>query len=90
MWVGHKTSVNVLHTNALPYLKKLHTFKLQHAYVELKNSGYVVVVVRVVFSKPRIGPPSANHGPFTVKPSSCHMHSTLQVTPPTSLSHSFC
>ena len=32
----------------------------------------------------RICPPSANHGPFTAKPSSCHVHSTLQVTPPTS------
>ena len=38
--------------------------------------------VRVAFSKPvhvartRIGPPSANHGPFKAKPSSCHVHST--------------
>ena len=35
-------------------------------------------------ARPRIGPPGANHGPFTTKPSSCHVHSTLQVTPPTS------
>ena len=47
-------------------------------------------MVRVAFSKlthatkPRVGPPGANHGPFTAKPSSCHVHSTLWVTPPTS------
>ena len=46
--------------------------------------------LRVVFSKPvhatrvRIGPPGANHGPFTAKPSSCHEHTTQRVTPPTS------
>ena len=32
----------------------------------------------------RIGLPGANHALFTAKPSSCHVHSTLQVTPPTS------
>ena len=30
------------------------------------------------------GPPSANHGLFNAKPSSHHVHVTLQVTPPTS------
>ena len=44
--------------------------------------------VRVVFSKPvhavraRGGSPSTNHDPFTAKPSSYHVHATLQVTPP--------
>ena len=44
--------------------------------------------MRVALSKPihaitaRIGPPSANHGSFTAKPSSCNVHSTLQATPP--------
>ena len=32
----------------------------------------------------RIGPLGANHGSFTAKPSSHHVHSTLPVTPPTS------
>ena len=46
--------------------------------------------MRVAFSKPahaarmRIDPPNANHGFFTAKPSSCHLHVTLWVTPPTS------
>ena len=46
--------------------------------------------VRVTFSKPvhvarvRIGPLGANHGLFTTKPSSCHVHSTLWVTTPPS------
>ena len=35
-------------------------------------------------ARPRIDPPGANHDHFTAKPSSCHVHSTLQVTPPTS------
>ena len=35
-------------------------------------------------ARPRVGPPGANHGPFAAKPSSCHVHSTLRVTPPTS------
>ena len=51
--------------------------------------------VRVAFSKPvhaaraRGGPHGANHGP---KPSSCHVHSTMWVTPPPHLSlfHPFC
>ena len=49
--------------------------------------------VRVAFSKPvhaaraRGGPPGANHGP---KPSSCHVHSTMWVTPHLSLFHPFC
>ena len=37
-----------------------------------------VLAVRV-----RIGPPGPNHAPFTAKPSSHHVHSNLQVTPPT-------
>ena len=57
---------------------------------------------RVTFSKSahtarvRIGPPGTNHGPFTAKPSSCHVHRTLWVTqphsavPPFLLSHPFC
>ena len=44
--------------------------------------------VKVAFSKQscraRGGPPGPNHGLFTVKPSSHHMHSTLRLTPPTS------
>ena len=46
--------------------------------------------VRVAFSMPvhatrvRIGSLSANHGSFIAKPGSCHVHSTLRVTPPTS------
>ena len=32
----------------------------------------------------RIGPSRANHDPFTVKPRGCHVHNTIQVTPPTS------
>ena len=44
------------------------------------------------FSKPvhaaraRIGPPGPNHGALTAKPSSHHVHVTLRVTPPISLS----
>ena len=47
--------------------------------------------LRVVFCKPihalrvRGGLPSPNHGPFTAKPSSHHVHVTVRVTPPTSL-----
>ena len=46
--------------------------------------------MRVAFSKPvhaaraRVGQPSPNHGTLTAKPSSHHVHVTLQVTPPTS------
>ena len=53
--------------------------------------GSVIRGFTVVFSKPvhalRVGggPSGANHGLFKAKPSSHHVHSTLQVTPPTSL-----
>ena len=46
--------------------------------------------VRVVFCKPvhavrvRGGPHNLNHDSFTAKPSSHHVHVTLEVTPPTS------
>ena len=51
---------------------------------------WLCCIVRVAFSKPshaarvRIGLPGANHDPFTAKPSSCHVHVTLRVTPPIS------
>ena len=32
----------------------------------------------------RIGQPGANYATFTAKPNSCHVHSTLWVTPPSS------
>ena len=35
-------------------------------------------------ARARVGPPSANYGLFRTKPSSCHVHSTLQLTLPTS------
>lgn len=43
-----------------------------------------VKVILVYTARARIGPPSANHGPFTASPSSYHLHSSLQVTPPSS------
>ena len=33
-------------------------------------------------ARARIAPPSPNHGPFTAKPSSHRVHSTLWVTQP--------
>ena len=52
--------------------------------------------VRVVLSKlihaarVKICQPGVIHGPSTAKPSSCHVHCTLRVTPPTlPLSHLF-
>ena len=57
--------------------------------------GSVIRGFTVVFSKPvhalRVGggPSGANHGLFKAKPSSHHVHSTLQVTPPTSLYPTF-
>ena len=63
-----------------------HPLKDQETFPPVMNPQKV----RVVFSKPahlakvKIGPPGANHGPFTAKPSNCHVHSTMRVTPPTS------
>ena len=56
-----------------------------HSITNMQLSALLVVIhplnkVRVVFSNPvhavtaRVGPPSPNHGPFTVKPSSHHVH----------------
>ena len=35
-------------------------------------------------ARTKFSPLSANHGPFAAKPSSCLVHNTLQLTPPTS------
>ena len=75
------------------FFKEPHILELQ---IRRTKKQWLRCIVRVAFSKPshaaraRIRPPGANHDPFTLKPSSYHVHSTLRVTPPTSLSHLFC
>ena len=44
----------------------------------------VVIFKPICAARARNGIPSANHVPLIAKPSSCHVHSTLCVTPPTS------
>ena len=57
-------------------------------FCTLRSIVYVALPVpeQLPYSNYATGPPGANHGPFTVKSSATmvHVHSTLQMTSPTS------
>ena len=67
-------------------LNQQYSFKTQTAFPAEMNhlQGESSISQPIHVSRGRIGPPSANHGPFTTKPSTHHVHSILLLTPPTS------